>query len=66
MQLSPMTKATIPRGKKTTHTQPPPATSITYRSQTNLGLSVGVEAVTQWVWLNLFMGSQPSPKPQKM
>ena len=38
----------------------PPKTSIPQRLQTDLGRSVGVTITNQMVWLNRFMGSQPS------
>ena len=46
------------------NTKTPPKPSITQRSRTDLGRSVGV-TVIQLVWLNRFTGIQPSLKPQK-
>ena len=38
----------------------PPKTMFTQLFRTDLGRSVGVKTATQLVWLNQFMGSQPS------
>ena len=46
--------------KQCDNTKTPPKTSITQWLQTDLGRSVRVTIVTQLVWLNWFMGSQPS------
>ena len=61
--LSPMTKAPIPTEKfkkQRDNTKTPPKTSITQRSRTDLGRSVGVTTATKLVWLNRFTGSRPS------
>ena len=67
--LSPMTKtpSTTEKSKKQRdNTKTPPKTSITQRLRTDLGRSVGVTIATQLVWLNRFMGSQPSHSPQQL
>ena len=58
-----MTKAPTPTEKskkQRDNTKMPPNTSITLRSRTDVGRSVGGTAATQMVRLNRFTESQPS------
>ena len=67
--LGPMTKAPTPTEKskkQRDNTKTPPKTSITPRLRTDVGWSVGETTATQLVWLNRFMGSQPSHLTQKL
>ena len=62
-----MTKTPIPRENSQTSGKPQNATKIfDYTTIVDrLGRSVRVKAVIQLVWLNRFMGIQPSHLPQK-
>ena len=58
-----MTNAQTPTEQSKKHhdnIKTPPKTSITQRLRADLGRSVGATAVTPLVWLNQFMGAQPS------
>ena len=60
--LSPLTETLIPKENSTTNWQHKNATktSIAQRLRTDLRRAVGVTTAIKLVWLNRFMGTQPS------